>query len=298
MTSSVVVNHGLHEAVEKDGFVVIRNFLSSEEIQYFLSASEKAVQLSRDGKWPFVRTRGKQFPPWPKNFSPDIWGVSGLLHPDLADMDPSMGEAFQKLYGDDKLLDAASDILHTPRSNLVMELLNMLINPLTDFELEWHRDDIRPEATAEQEMAILGLHDTGTQFNLALCEDSCLIVVPGSHKRARTEQERQVTQAPGRNGFIPGQLIVELNPGDCVFYNNNILHRATYNSKVKRITLHGSYGHGTNGKSRSQNVLQHGVAEWLPRFKPSDSNLIQLKAGLEKLVQENMGKKIGYSLDG
>jgi hypothetical protein len=293
-----VLNHDLHDAVEKDGFVVIRNFLSPEEVKYYLAASETAVQLSRDGKWPHVRTRGKQFPPWPKNFSPDIWGVSGLLHPDLAELDPSLGVTFQKLYAHDRLLDSSSDILQTPRDNLVMELLNMLINPLTDFELEWHRDDIRPEVTAEEELAALKLKDTGTQFNLALCEDSCLVVVPATHKRARTEEEREVTLAPGRNGKIPGQLVVELKPGDCVFYNNNILHRGVYNSKVKRVTLHGSYGHGTNGKSRSQNVLQHGVSEWLPRFKPTDPKLIQLKAGLDKLVNENEGKDIGYSLDG
>jgi hypothetical protein len=294
---AIVTSH-LHEAVERDGFVVIRNFLDENEIGYYKSSCEIAIQLSKEGRWPHVRIRGKQFPPWPKDFNPDIWGVSGLLHPDLADLDPLLGEAFQKFYSHDNLLSSASDILQTPKDNLVMELLNMLINPLTDFELEWHRDDIRPEATFEEELSALNLKDTGTQFNLALCEDSCLIVVPGTHKRARTSEEREVTLAPGKNGRISGQLIVQLRPGDCVFYNNNILHRGVYNSKVERITLHGSYGHGTNGKSRSQNVLQHGVAEWLPRFTPSNQKLAKLKEGLNRMVEENKGKVIGYSLDG
>jgi hypothetical protein len=288
----------LHDQLEAQGFVVIRNFLTLAEIEEYKASSKRAIELAREGKWPSVRTRGKQFPPWPKNFSPDIWGLSGLLHPDWAILDPTLPTSFQKFYASDKLLDAASDILQTPRENLVMELLNMLINPLTDFSLDWHRDDIRPEATAQEEVEKLKIPDTGTQFNLALCKDSCLIVVPRTHKRARTELEREATINGDRKAKIDGELLVELNPGDCVFYNNNILHRATYNSKVERITLHGSYGHAINGKSRAQNILQFGVAEWLPRFEPEDANLKQLKARLESLVEENKEAPVKYSLDG
>jgi ectoine hydroxylase-related dioxygenase (phytanoyl-CoA dioxygenase family) len=221
-----------------------------------------------------------------------------LLDPKWAELDPSLPPIFQDFYAQTKLLDAAADILQVERTGLVMELLNMLINPLTDFGLDWHRDDIKPEATAEEEIAKLSLPDTGTQFNLALCNDSCLIVVPATHKRARNEQERAKTSGENRQEHIDGQLLVELQPGDCVFYNNNILHRATYNSAVKRVTLHGSYGHAVNGKSRSANVLQFGVADWLPDFKPTNPDLIHLKAGLERIVEENKDKPVQYSLDG
>ncbi|ANB15135.1 hypothetical protein AWJ20_2757 [Sugiyamaella lignohabitans] len=174
----------------------------------------------------------------------------------------------------------------------------MLINPLTDFSLEWHRDDVKAEASAEEELEKLKIPDGGTQFNLALCEDSCLIVVPKTHKRARNDEERRITTTDERKGVIEGELLVELGPGDCVFYNNNILHRATYNSKIKRITLHGSYGHAINGKARAQNILQFGQAEWLPRFQPKDPNLQSLRSHLQVLIDENKGKDLKYSLDG
>ena len=182
-----------HDEIEQNGFIVVRNFLLPQEIEKYTKASEALVQYARDGNWPHVRTRGKQFPPWPKNFSPDIWGVSGLLHPDLGEL----SKPFHDLYSDEKLLNVVCDILLIEKTDLSMELLNMLINPLTDFELDWHRDTIKPEVTPEEEAEdLLKFPYAGAQFNLALTEDDCLIAIPGSHNRVRTteEEKRQLTQ--------------------------------------------------------------------------------------------------------
>lgn len=284
-----------HQDIEDTGFSVVRGFLLPQEVAEYTKAAEAVVQHAREGKWPHVRTRGKQFPPWPKNFSPDIWGVSGLLHPDLGEM----ALPFHKCYSSDKILAMAGDILETDKSKLSMELFNMLINPLTDFGLDWHRDTIKPEASEEEEADQL-LKDpyAGAQFNLALTEDNCLIVVPGSHKRIRTPEEREKTQNSDRKEHITGQIEVVLHPGDIVFYNNNILHRAEYSSKSVRLTLHGSYGHVDHGKSRAKGILQHGVLEWLPRLEPQTENLAMLKEKLVKLAEEFAGVDLGYALDG
>lgn len=176
-----------HNEIADQGFTIIRGFLTPEETTRYREASEKVVQYAREGHWPHVRTRGKQFPPWPKNFSPDIWGISGLLNPDLGEL----SVPFQECYASDKLLAIAQDILQTDKNHLSMELFNMLINPLTDFDLDWHRDYIKPEVSPEEEAEQLLLDPyAGTQFNLPLTEDSCLIVVPGSHRRIRTAEER------------------------------------------------------------------------------------------------------------
>lgn len=284
-----------HQQIAQDGFVVVRNLLSASEIARYKDAALKVVQYARDGNWPHVRTRGKQFPPWPKNFSPDIWGVSGLLHPDLG----PMTEPFEQCYALPKLLDVAADILQTDRDGLSMELFNMLINPLTDFGLDWHRDTIRAEASPEEEAKEL-LSDpyAGTQFNLALTEDKCLIAIPGSHNRVRTEEERAKTAGTDRQQHISGQVVVELHPGDVVFYNNNILHRAQYLSKELRLTLHGLYGHPSKGGLRAKGILQHGVAEWLPRFEPKDPQLRRLRSHLETMAKEFGGVDLGYALEG
>lgn len=284
-----------HDQIEADGFVIVRNFLTEGEIECYKAASRKVIEYAREGKWPHVRTRGKQFPPWPKNFSPDIWGVSGLLNPDLGDL----SKPFHECYSSDKILNIAGDILQTDKEGLSMELFNMLINPLTDFELDWHRDYIKPEAT-EQEEAEQLLADpyAGTQFNLPLTTDKCLIVVPGSHKRIRTQEEREKTCDESKKKYISGQITVELNPGDIVFYNSNILHRAAYSSASERITLHGSYGHVDHGTTRAKGVLQHGVASWLPRFTPENKNLEMLKEKLQRLADKFKDVDLGYALEG
>ena len=294
----VPIPHKHHDEINETGFTVIRNFLTESEINTYIAATEAVVEYAREGKWPHVRTRGKQFPPWPKNFSPDIWGISGLLHPDLPQ---NLSTPFHDLYANDKMLAVVSDILQIDKLQISMELLNMLINPLTDFELDWHRDTIKPEVTPEQEQQeLLNVEPfAGAQFNLALTEDSCLIVIPGSHKRLRTEEEREKTVDPGRRKeHISGELVVDLHPGDIVFYNNNILHRAKYDSTQKRLTVHGSYGNVVHGKSRAKGVLQHGVAEWLSRLEPKNEQLEMLKQKLVDLAKEFDGVELGYAQEG
>lgn len=293
------LQHKHHDEIAECGYTVVRGMLLPEEVSLYKKTAERTVEFARQGHWPDVRTRGKQFPPWPANFSPDIWGVLGLLHPGLKDEKGSLSEQFQHLYADERLLGIASDILQTPQGNLSMELFNMLINPLTDFDLDWHRDYIRAEALSEEEATeLLQRPYAGTQFNLALTEDKCLIVVPGSHKRVRTEEEREKSSNSSRKEHISGQLIVELHPGDVVFYNANILHRATYSAAAQRLTLHGSYGHGDEGAFRAKGVLQHGVAKWLPDFVPVSLQMALLKEKLVRTAEMFKGQDLGYSLEG
>ena len=143
-----------------------------------------------------------------------------------------------------------------------MELYNLLITPTHDFALRWHRDDIAPDASPEEEKEKLAKAATHAQWNLALYDDDSLIVIPGSHTRARNGAERAMD--PYKDN-APGQKIVHLNAGDAVFYDNNIMHRGVYHAKVPRMTLHGSIGHVDGGGARARNVLQHGVKEWVKR---------------------------------
>lgn len=292
---SMTLSHFHHDQIAKDGFTVVRGFLTPEEVDTYKTASKNVIQYARDGNWPHVRTRGKQFPPWPKNFSPDIWGVSSLMNPGLGEL----SVPFQEFYSLEKMLAVPSDILQTQPDKLSMELLNMLINPLTDFDLEWHRDTIKPDVTPEEEADQL-LQDpyAGCQFNLALTEDSCLIVVPRSHSRIRTDEEREKTTDDSKRKHITGQISVDLHPGDLVFYNSNILHRALYSAKKERITLHGSYGHSDHGKSRAMGVLQHGVGDWIDDFKPINPTMKMLLSKLLALAHEYRGQDLGFALNG
>lgn len=143
----------------------------------------------------------------------------------------------------------------------------MLVRPHEKFELRWHRDDISDKATPEEEMERLGKPGWHAQWNLALYDDASLVLVPGSHMRARTEEERN---ADPYEPHLPRQITVQLKAGEVAFYNNNILHRGVYDPTKERMTLHGSIGSRKAGSERARNVLQHGVGEWAKEYDFAD----------------------------
>lgn len=226
---------------------------------------------------------------------------------------------FAKLYFGNAIIGVVKELLglnlYDPRSEegIVMELLNLLVSPSgkQDFELIWHRDDIRWEVDEEVEKTQLAEKSPGgrqahTQYNIALFEDESLVVVPGSHRRVRTEFER------GANPYekeLPGQLVVKMKAGDAVFYDSNIIHRGLYKGvdwekgEVGRMTLHGSVGLYGYSEERAQNVLQHGVGDWVDREDAAFDSLsgkcrTRAEGMRARLVEMGRGDDLGYSQEG
>ncbi|KAI0477289.1 phytanoyl-dioxygenase family protein [Xylariaceae sp. FL0804] len=322
----------LRSDLARDGFVVQRAVLTPAELAELRGAAERTTARARAGEWPDVRTVGKQFPPWPGPIGPGgIWGVQALLHPDQPD-----AAVFARSYFGEGLMGIATALLSSSSSSsssqekdddddlpqLVMELYNLLVRPDADFDLEWHRDDVPRTATPAEEEARLHYcryfrprhrHGEGdgeeagpppahAQWNLALFEDASLVVVPGSHRRARTKAERE---AEPREAHLPGELVVELGPGDVVFYDNNILHRGVYDAKKERMSLHGSVGRADVGSSRARNVLQHGVGAWVDRCDFSalggEGEPLRRRAEGMRARLVELGRRsgdVGYSLSG
>lgn len=301
------------DALQRDGYVVVPNLLGKYMLLAQKAASKYVTDGARQGKWPYIRTVGKQYPPWPKWEKGDhhnIWGVQHLLHPDM-----SVRDTFAELYFSDEVLDVVKELVglkDDPQADdkLVMELFNLLVSPSEnkDFELEWHRDDVRPDVSPEDEERLLAEKSPGgsqlhAQYNIALFEDASLIVVPGSHKRIRTETERN---ADPYEPDMPNQLVVELQPGDAVFYNSNILHRGTYKGvqygkELGRMTLHGSVGLAGHGTERARQVLQHSVGDWVDRADfafMEGAKGARAEAMRKRLMAMGKGDELGYSLEG
>ncbi|KAI3324291.1 phytanoyl-CoA dioxygenase [Xylariaceae sp. AK1471] len=322
----------LRAELAEHGFVIQRQLLNAGELSALRGAASRTTARARLGNWPEVRTVGKQFPPWPTPTPGNppkegIWGVQGLLNPALG----SDADIFAQSYFHDKVLEVAKALLTYEADgekgkcrdeDLVLELYNMLVRPESDFALEWHRDDIPRTASVEEEEERLGVTGMGmgtsgagsngevkkrywnTQWNLALYPDDSLVVVPGSHVRPRTPAERAASPLEPN---MPGQLVVHLEPGDVVFYDNNILHRGVYDSSKERMSLHGSVGHAGGGRFRARNVLQHGIGKWVDRC---DFSALAKGPGGERAGQRAEGMRarlvklgsesgdVGYSLTG
>jgi hypothetical protein len=131
----------------------------------------------------------------------------------------------------------------------------------------------------------------------ALYDDDCLYVVPNSHRRIRTPEELDITINDPKSHNMPGQLRVALKPGQTVFYDSNILHRAAYFSTKKRATLHASMGTVDGGYHRAKTMFQHGL-DWMntDAFKESLTDSLKIPfantqsmaagAGLDRLESQ------------
>ncbi|KAF2172760.1 hypothetical protein M409DRAFT_62464 [Zasmidium cellare ATCC 36951] len=283
----------LRASLARDGFVRIPGAFTLQQVETYRAACHRMVDRTRSGQWPYFRSLPKQFPPWNEDVSKGIWGVQHLLHPDIPQSDKDI---FASSYFGDTMIDAVTALLNCSQDDLVMELYNMLVRPDRDFSLRWHRDDIGPDVSAEEELERLGEPMLHAQWNLALYEDSSLVVVPGSHKRARTDMERSVDPY---EDDMPGQLAVKMLPGDIVFYNNNILHRGVYDSTNERMTLHGTMGLVGNDPARARNILQHGIGNWAVKCDfsrlPNPDVARRAEAMKKRLISMGTGEDVGSS---
>ncbi|KAL8736888.1 MAG: hypothetical protein Q9181_002228 [Wetmoreana brouardii] len=282
----------LKSTLASQGFVIIPSVLDPTELSSLRSACHDARSFAESGQWPYLRTLPKQFPPWSSDPSNGIWGIQHLLHPDMTSRN-----LFTASYFNNNIISTIRQLLDCGDDDLNMELYNLLIRPTRDFELRWHRDDIPPSASSEEEEKRLEEPAWHAQWNLALYDDKSLIVIPGSQRRARTDIER--TADPYEKD-LPEQLTVDLEAGDAVFYNNNILHRGVYDCRQERMTLHGSVGHAAGGNSRARNVLQHGTADWVEtcRFDALEAGIRERAEGMRRRLVElgrTEGGKTGFS---
>jgi ectoine hydroxylase-related dioxygenase (phytanoyl-CoA dioxygenase family) len=121
----------------------------------------------------------------------------------------------------------------------------------------WHRD-LAP-THGEHELPILERnYRLLVQTNAPLFPDRYLAIVPGSHLRPTTDAEREVlATAPG--GDMPGQITVDMEPGDIAFYYPNLLHRGYNPVGAMRWTLH----HAFMLASQPVAVHERGQGRWI-----------------------------------
>lgn len=120
--------------------------------------------------------------------------------------------------------------------------------PGTTYSLGWHRDVIQIPQDQIDEEAIYNpdrFHNS-VQINLPLYEDETLWVIPGSHKRPNTPEERVAFNGSKHyapiDADMPGGVRVAIRPGQAVLYNNNIIHRGYHPAfTVPRRSLHMGY---------------------------------------------------------
>ncbi|KAF8451938.1 hypothetical protein L210DRAFT_3499099 [Boletus edulis BED1] len=300
------ISESLLKATHDDqGYVLVPDLIPSDLLPALRAACDRVIAKTRTGAWPHRRTVGKQFPPFDAAH-PDSWGVQHVMH-------PALGEpVFAQWYTSEGVRTVSAALLGCDVRSLQMgrnaELFNLLINPLNhDFALRWHRDDVRENATPEEERKALASWSRGVQWNTALYEDACLYLVPKSHKVPRTDEQRvhSTTLEPPRDPLaMPGAIRLVLQRkclSPCLCRRNGVLqlqHPALC-AKQRRATLHATMGDTRGGSTRARNVLQHGL-EWMQekRFRETLDEAGQRM--LDALIEMRNGVQgeVGYSLTG
>ncbi len=103
----------LKQAYKRDGFVLVPNLVSDDQLSELRAACARVVKKTRRGEWPHRRVVGKQFPPFGKA-NPDSWGVQHVMHPALEE------PLFVKWYTSDAVVDVVKQLLECDEDDLEM----------------------------------------------------------------------------------------------------------------------------------------------------------------------------------
>lgn len=216
------------------GLTVLRGLIPSSLLADLRRETDTARQIARDEHGP--QTQRLQ----------PVYAYAQLNHQVFRD--------FLNLPG---LRDAVHGILGPDRHQ--SNIMGVLFEPAqAAWTTGWHRD--LPNRTAEgvsmDQLRDLRLYN---QFNAALYDDHSFWVVPGSHNRDDTAEERAAfaTKPPEREASMdpteremaclthvrnmPGATQLVLCAGDVGFYRACAWHLGTYVPYVKRATLHDVY---------------------------------------------------------
>ena len=194
-------------ALLKDGFVIVRGMISPGELESFRASSDAIVDAAPSSSRVVITE----------------W------------VDQQSADVLEFLFSD-RAFGFTRDMLESPDA----APLGMWI--LCSANTGWHRDihpfDMAPLDGLQEDIRING--PPYLQWNIALCDDPFLHVVPGSHLRRNSSEESKIERSMG---LIPltGTLKVDLKAGDGVIYINNILHAAANSESTKRRTLHLGY---------------------------------------------------------
>ncbi|MDE3183204.1 MAG: phytanoyl-CoA dioxygenase family protein [Bacteroidota bacterium] len=242
------------ESYNKDGFVIVKNFLQAKEIDKLYSIATGDDTL-RKNAFDLNDQTGKKT-------KLTLWYTPGN------DAYGLLTKSERMINSVDQLMDGESAVCHF-HSKLMQK------EPKVGGAWEWHQDYgywyknefLFPDQMMSVMIAI-------TEANK---QNGCLQVIKGSHKMGRIEHGFAGEQVGASQHYVDLALktmelvYVEIMPGDALFFHSNLLHRSEANlSEKPRWSLISVY-------NRSSNV---------PYNEPSQSSTVPLKAVPDEALME------------
>ena len=242
------------EAYKRDGYVIVRNFISPEEIQKLqeVAFSDGAM---RKHAFDLNDQTGKKT-------KLTLWYSPG-------------NDVYGLLTKSKRMLDAADLLMEGDSSVCRFHSKLMQKEPKIGGAWEWHKDYgywYKNEFLFPNQMMSIMIAITD-----AYKENGCLQVIKGTHKMGRIEHGFAGEQVGASQHYVDLALkskelvYVELKAGDALFFHPNLLHRSEANlSDQPRWSLISVY-------NRSENV---------PYNEPSKSSTVPLTAVPDEALME------------
>ena len=191
------------------------------------------------------------------------WAIRGLFAPEFN----------EPIFADYMMCDEVMPYVHAVLGEeLRLGAVLIFTNPRDqDWGFGWHRDFGKHprDASEEEELAILNQPQTSIKWHLALEDDECLQLVPGSHRRYRTDYEFACLSET-RHADIPGQRIMYMKKGQTLFWHGYALHRGVMKKDVERMSIASSWSkHSDDDEPKEVDkrlrwMLADNVREFLP----------------------------------
>jgi len=215
---------------KQDGYFIDRNVFDADELAALRELAGRVQATAKQHQYPGTRfwyaghERRDDIPAAQR--AEATWGINELPRKEL--FEPKLVDVFAH----PRVHAAMHALLDQPRAWGI----KMLWNPrLYSYDLRWHRDQVprelydwchhKPQAQDH------------VQFNAALEPDNCFLVVPGSHRRALTQQEWHALEHE-KTAKLDGEVVAELEPGDILYMDAHALHRGRCDKNTPRLTLH------------------------------------------------------------
>ncbi len=246
---------------EKDGYVIIKNFLTEEEISKLYSIATGDDTLQKHA-FDLNDQSGKKT-------KLTLWYTPG-------------NDAYGLLTKSERMVNSVDELMEGDSAVCHFHSKLMQKEPRVGGAWEWHQDYgywYKNEFLLPGQMMSVMVAITNANK-----ENGCLQVIKGSHKMGRIEHGFAGEQVGASQHYVDLALktmplvYVEINAGDALFFHSNLLHRSEGNlSDAPRWSLIAVY-------NRSANI---------PYNEPSKSSTVPLNAVPDEALMEWETEGIG-----
>ena len=231
------------------GFLVLRNVLSTDECEEYLDAVRRQEEADHADQWMEAVGAGRPTRETPESTWPAGQGELKRQQIRLNGL-PRLAPIFDRLIDHPRVLPYLNEFVGEQKrqsgasGTVAPQLINTWsISKSVDAQsLGWHRG--KPQVDYSYDNGVIRTRMLNVAYFLTENgpEDGCLVALPGSHK-----SNFDLPWGNYDTSELPGAVAVTGNAGDVFLFSESVIHNGLpKSSKGVRTNVHCNYVHGSN----------------------------------------------------